>query len=162
MAEAENLPLSDELLQTLRLAARLAIEMREPFITPRTLLLALLDEPTLGGAIAEVVSREKLLAADVENNFGAVRVVEEFLPGEQPAMTRYDTLAFKTPDGRTSMWLSKEALHVFLEGVKRVEDRYYPRELALGLAAEAMLTPGIFAAIRLEPGVLIDAVSHAT
>ncbi|MFN2448420.1 MAG: hypothetical protein ABR508_01315 [Candidatus Baltobacteraceae bacterium] len=158
MPDAENLPLSDELLQTMRLAAKIAIELGEPFITPRVLLLALLEEPSLGPAIGRVIFKQKLLAADVENNFGSLRAIDEFLPGETAAMTRYNTLAFKTPDGRTSMWLSREALNVFVEGAKRVNGRYDPRELALGIAADAVHSPGILAAIRVQPGVLGDAV----
>ena len=162
MADAGNLPLSDQLLATMRLAAQRTVDLREPFITPRTMLLALLEAPVVGPALAQVISKQKLLAATARSNFGSVRVIEEWLPGEQPPMTRYDTLAFKTPDGRASLWLSKEALKVFLEGAKRVDERYEPRELALGLAAESVLSPGILAAIRVGPGAVYDAIKRIT
>lgn len=143
----------------MRQAASIAVSMHEPFITPRAILLALLDDPQIGPAVASVVEKEKVLAADVEYNFGAVRVLQEILPGgEQPSMTRYDTLAFKTPDGRTSMWLSREAWQIFLEGSKRAAGRYSSRDLALGVAAEAITSPGLLAAMRLEPGILMDAI----
>ncbi len=159
MSELEQIPLSDELLIVMRRAARKAIELREPFITPRALLLSLLDDPSVGTAMAAVVNREKVLAANVDENFGVVRLIDDFLPdGEQPAMTRYDTLAFKTPDGRSSMWLNRDAYHIFIEGAQRVEDRYYPKQLALGIAAEAVRAPGVLAAIRVEPGILVDAI----
>lgn len=158
MPDAENLPLSEELLQLMRRAAQHALNLREPFVTPKALLLALLDDPVLGPNLQRVVLREKAIAADVETNFGAVRGIAEVIPGEQPAMARFNTLCFKTPDGRASMWLSKEAMQIFMEGCKRVQGRYYPRELAAGLAAEARLAPGILAAIRVEPGVFLDAI----
>lgn len=158
MADAEHVPISDELLTTMRAAAALAVSLREPFITPRAILMALLNDPAIGAALGEIVNREKLEEVSVENNFGSVRVVEEIMPGEMPAMTRYDTLAFKTPDGKSSVWLNREAYNIFIEGAQRAEERYYPKQLALGLAAEAVHAPGVLAAIRLEPGRLIDAI----
>lgn len=145
--------LSDELLKTMRLAARKAMDLREPFITPRAILLALLDDPTIGPPLARVVDKEKVLNAEVEENFGVIRSIDDRVQGEPPAMMRYDTLAFKTHDGRVSMWLSREAQQIFIEGAQRVEDRYYPKQLALGLAAQAVHSPGVLAAIRVEPGI---------
>lgn len=159
MPDLEQIPLSDELLAVMRRAARKAVELREPFITPRAMLLSLLDDPGIGPALANVVNRDKVVAAKVDENFGVVRLVDDFLPdGEQPAMSRFDTLAFKTPDGRTSMWLNRDAYHIFIEGAQRADDRYYPKHLALGLAAEAVRVPGVLAAIRVEPGFLADAI----
>jgi hypothetical protein len=158
MPDSEHIPISQELLQTMRGAAKIAIDLREPFITPRAILLALLEDPSVGTALGDVVSREKVLSAKVEQNFGNIRVIDDRIPGETAAMTRYDTLAFKTPDGVASMWLSREAYNIFLEGAQRAEERYSPKQLALGLAAEAVLAPGILAAIRVEPGRLIDAI----
>jgi hypothetical protein len=154
----ETVPLSEELLRTMRTAAKKAIELREPFITPRAILLALLEDDTVGPALTHVVDKEKVLSADPDENYGVARIVDETKDGEQPAIVRYDTLAFKTPDGRASMWLSRDAQSVFLEGAQRVEERYYPKQLALGLAAQARRTPGILAAIRVQPGALTDAI----
>lgn len=158
MADEENLPVSAELLRTMRRAANYAIELREPFISPRALLLALLDDDSVGFSLTTIVPRRRVLDADVEFNFNAVRALQEIIPGEQPAMIRYDTLGFKTPDGRSTMWLSKESYEAFFQGAKRAEGRFRPRDLALGIAAEALLAPGILAAIRVEPGRVIDAV----
>lgn len=159
MAELEQLALSEELLGVMRNAARKAQELREPFITPRAILLALLDDPGVGPAISGVVNRAKVSAAAVDENAVAPRAIEEVLPnGEQPAMASYDTLAFKTPDSRASMWLTREALRIFIEGAQRVDERYYPKHLALGFAAQAVHSPGVLAAIRVEPGILADAI----
>ncbi|HEY9180005.1 MAG TPA: hypothetical protein VIO32_04760, partial [Candidatus Baltobacteraceae bacterium] len=136
-----------------------AIDLKEPFITPRAILLSLMDDPSLGTAISDVVSRDKVLSAEVSESPGMTRLVEERMQdGEQPALARYDTLAFKTPDGRASMWLNKDAYTIFVEGAQRVEDRYFPKHLALGLAAQAIHAPGLLTAIRVEPGVLADAI----
>lgn len=159
MPELEQVPLTMELMNVMRRAAQRAIDLKEPFITPRAILLSLMDEPSMGHAIAEVVSRDKVLSAEVVESPGMTRLIEERMQdGEQPAMTRYDTLAFKTPDGRGSMWLNKDAYKIFIEGAQRVEDRYLPKHLALGLAAQAVHAPGLLTAIRVEPGVLADAI----
>lgn len=159
MPDLEQVPLTAELLSVMRRAARNALDLNEPFITPRAILLALLDEPVIGPAIAGVVNREKVMSADVGEHGGMTRLLEEHLEnGEQPAIARYDTLAFKTPDGRTSVWLNKDAYEIFLEGAQRVDERYFPKHLALGLAAQAIRAPGVLAAIRVEPGIFAGAV----
>lgn len=139
---ADAVALSEALLETMRLAAQKTIELREPSITPRAMLLALLEDRDLGPAIGQVVNRDRLLAA----------------MSEEPAIPRSDTLEFKTPDGRGSAWLSEDAYDVFAEGARRAETAYLPRHLALGLAAQAVLAPGVLTAIRLEPGVFADAI----
>jgi hypothetical protein len=159
MPENEQVPLTSELLGVMRRAAKKAIELKEPFITPRAILLSLLDDPGIGPAIGGIVNRDKVAAAQVGENTGMTRLIEERMEnGEQPAMARYDTIAFKTPDGRTSMWLNKDAYNIFIEGAQRVDERYYPKHLALGVAAQAIHAPGVLAAIRVEPGVLADAI----
>lgn len=160
MPELDQVPLTDELLSCMRRAARKALDLKEPFISPRALLLALLDDPAIGPALTDVVNREKVIAAQVTDNAtGLTRLLEDRMEdGEQPAMVRYDTIAFKTPDGRTSVWLNKDAFKIFIEGAQRVDARYYPKHLALGIAAQAIHAPGILAAIRVEPGILADAI----
>jgi hypothetical protein len=159
MPDLEQVPLTPELLGVMRRAAQRAIDLKEQFITPRAILLALLEDPGIGPAIAGVVNRDKVLSAQVGDNAGITRLLEDPMPeGEQPAMARYDTIAFKTPDGRTSVWLNRDAYSIFIEGARRVQERYYPKHLALGLAAEAITAPGVLAAARVEPGVLADAI----
>jgi hypothetical protein len=151
--------LSEALLSTMRLAAQKSIELREAFITPRAILLALMDDPDLGIAIRAVVNLDRVMAAETDGNFGVSRVAEDDAAGnEEPALARYDTLAFKTPDGRSSVWLSRDAYDVFAEGAQRTETEYFPRHLALGLAAQSVLAPGVLTAIRVEPGVFADAI----
>ncbi len=157
----EQIPLTDEFLSVMRNAARYARELHEPFVTTRGLLLALLDDPQIGPALAEVIPREKLLAlpADSDPRNAATRLGDSALPqGERGALPRFDTLAFKLPDGSASVWLGREAYALFIEGANRSEGRYRPKALALGIAADAVRNPGVLRALNVEPGKLTDAV----
>lgn len=137
----DAVPLTEELLRTMRTAAKKAIELREPTITPRAILLALLEDPTLGPLLSPVVDKEKIIAAATPEIFGTE-----------------ETLAFKTEDGRTSMWLSRDSYNIFTDGAQRAEDRYYPKHLALALAAKAMTTPSILSSIQVDPAKLTAAI----
>lgn len=161
----EQIPLSNELLSVMRNSGRYAQQMREPFITARALLLALLDDEAVGKVLSELVPRDKLLAIPPGDDvrFSATRLPDTGLPaGEKPAMPRYDTLAFKLPDSTSSVWLSREAFSIFLEGANRAEGTYLPKHLAFGIAAEAVRTPGVLAAMRVEPGKVTDAMFNLT
>ncbi|MDE2482183.1 MAG: hypothetical protein KGN02_08330 [bacterium] len=162
----EQIPLSRELLALMRHAVDVASSLREPFVSVRALLLALLDEPALGAALEPVLPRERLdayaLPEDAGTRLTASRVPEPKLrPGERAAMLRFNTLAFKTPDGTRSVWLSREAHAVWIEGAKRVGENgaYLPKHLALGIAADAVRSPGIFAQLHLAPGAIVDAIT---
>ncbi|HTU81408.1 MAG TPA: hypothetical protein VMF61_04715 [Candidatus Acidoferrales bacterium] len=157
----EQIPLSDELLDVMRAAGRYAQQLREPFVTARALLLALLDDEAIGPAIAELVPREKVTALPPSEDVRATatRLPDTGLPaGEKPALPRYDTLAFKLPEGSSSAWLSREAFSIFCEGANRAGQIYMPKHLAFGIAAEAVRSPGILVALRIEPGRLTDAL----
>jgi hypothetical protein len=159
--QLEQIPLSVELLTVMRSSGRYAQQLREPFITARALLLALLDDEKIGPALAAVIPREKLLEMEpVEDaRTTASRLPESGLSAaEKPAMPRYDTLAFKLPESTASVWLSREAFNIFIEGSNRAEESYLPKHLAFGLAAEAIRTPGVLAALRIEPGKVTDAL----
>jgi hypothetical protein len=157
----QQIQLSDELLKVMRDSGAYALKLREPFITARALLLALLDDPEIGPAIADVVSRDKLMALEPsgDSRNGAARISESDLPaGERGALPRFDTLAFKLPEGNASVWLGREAYSIFCEGANRADGRYLPKHLAFGLASEALRSPGILSTIHVEPGKLTDAI----
>jgi hypothetical protein len=159
--QAGQIPLSEELLKVMRDSGAYALKLREPFVTARAILLALLDDPEIGPAISEVVPREKLMelepSGDIKN--GATRIPDSGLPaGERGALPRFDTLAFKLPEGNASVWLGREAYSIFCEGANRTDGRYLPKHLAFGLASEALRSPGILAAMHVEPGKLTDAI----
>lgn len=165
MADADQVFLSDEILALMRNAASIAQRLNEPFITIRTLLIALLEEPELGEKLAEALPREKLeeyeLPAEGAQKLTASRVHETNMPsGERAALLRFDTLAFKIPDGTKSVWLSREAYNVWNEGAKRVEDgaKFMPKHLAFGIAADAVRSPGVLTALRISPGDVNEAI----
>ena len=161
----EQIPLSSELLALMRHAVEVASTLREPFISVRAVLLALLDDASLGAALAQALPREKLegytLPEDAGTRLTASRVPEPRLrPGERAAMLRFNTLAFKSPDGARSMWLSREAHAVWIESAKHVGEgqAYLPKHLALGIAADAIRSPGILAQLHLAPGGITEAI----
>lgn len=159
--QLEQIPLSEELLAVMRNAGRYSQQLREPFITARALLLALLDDDRIGPTLASVIPRERLLDLESvdDGRAAAARLPESGTAGaEKQAMPRYDTLAFKLPEGTASVWLSREAFTIFVEGANRAEETYLPKHLAFGLAAEALRTPGVLAALRVEPGRVTDAL----
>jgi hypothetical protein len=159
--QLEQIPLSAELLAVMRNSSRYSQQLREPFITARALLLALLDDDRIGPTLAAVIPRERLLELEPVDDARttAARLPESGTAGsDRPAMPRYDTLAFKLPEGTASVWLSREAFTIFVEGANRAEQTYLPKHLAFGLAAEALRTPGVLAALRVEPGRVTDAL----
>jgi len=165
MSDVEPVFLSDEILTLMRNAAAIAQRLKEPFITIRTLLLALLDDAELGERLAEALPREKLeeweLPADQAARLTASRMPEPNIrPGEKAALLRFNTLAFKLPDGSKSVWLSREAYNVWNEGARRVDEgeKYLPKHLAFGIAADAVRTPGVLTALRVSPGDVNEAI----
>ncbi len=135
----DTVRLSEELLRTMRVAAQKAIELDEPCITLRAVLLALLEEPAIGTALGAAVNAEQLRNAQTVS---------------QPAA---DALAFKTPDGGPGRALDGEAMAVFAQGARRAQERYTPRQLVLGVAAQATAVPGLLAALNVDPALFNQA-----
>ncbi|HVA29504.1 MAG TPA: hypothetical protein VNF68_15080 [Candidatus Baltobacteraceae bacterium] len=165
MSDVDQIFLSEEILALMRNAAAIAQRLKEPFITTRTLLVALLDDPALGEKLVDVLPREKLeayeLPAQAAQRLTASRVQESKMPpGERAALLRFNTLAFKLPDGSKSVWLSREAYQVWNEGAKRVEDgaKYMPKHLAFGIAADAVRSPGVLTDLRVSPGDVSETI----
>lgn len=154
----DAVPLSDELLKLMRVSAKKALELHEGFITPRALLLAMMDDPAIGAPIASVVDRERLLSADAPVTQASRLPDDTFDAGDPAAIARFDTISFKTPDGGSSVWLTRDAYDIFIEGAQRADDRYMPKHLALGFAAEARRAPGVLAEINVQPGALSEAI----
>lgn len=159
----EQIFLSQELLGFMRRAAELSVTSREPFVTIRTLLIALLDDEIVGPALEAVLPREKLEGYqphDAGTQLIASRIPEPMMQGERPAMLRFNTLAFKVPDGSRSIWLSREAFNAWNEGAKRVVegDSFKPKHIAFGIAADAIRAAGILAHLRVSPGEVNEAI----
>lgn len=157
----EQVRLSPDLLRLMREAARISHGLGEQFVTTRALLLALLADPDIGPKIQHIIAREKLEGLPISEGMRAraARMPDAGLAiGERPAMQRYNTLAFKLPDGEASMWLSIEAYSVFTEGAQRAGHEYLPKHLLYGIAGEAIRVPGILATLHVAPGSLTEAV----
>jgi hypothetical protein len=162
---SEQIFVSDDVLVLMRNAARLAGELHEPFITLRTLLLALLEEPAIGAVLAPVIDRTALenyqVPEDAVTRMVASRVPEPTMgSGEKAALLRFNTLAFKVPDGSRSVWLSREAHSAWHEAARRVDEgeHFFPKHVALGIAADAVRTPGILTQLGISPGDVTHAL----
>lgn len=151
----------------MREAARRATTLHEPFITMRAVLLALLDDPAIGVALGAAVSREAIEGyepgADAMARMTASRVMESRVDDRETApFARFNTLAFKVPDGARSVWLSREAYSAFCEGALRVEEgmQYLPADLASGIAADAIRGPGLLNELGISPGKITESLGR--
>jgi hypothetical protein len=132
--------LSDELLAVCRAAVSFAVEYGASFVAPPHVLLALIDDPKIGGALAEVLERGRIVAAARQPSPGGVREVDEgALPrGEKPPFVRYDTVVFHSSDGGHQRWFNRDSFKLFNESAKRASGgRFLPRHLALSLTLSA-------------------------
>ena len=155
MTDIEQIPISDEVLTVMRRAATLTLNAREQFITTRAMMIALLQEPAFAEAFAEAVDLEGLQAMvpDEREAPGVQQLPDERMAeGEQPALLRYDTLAFKDESGQTTVWLNGEAHAVFLEGARRTESRFLPKSLLLGFVSEARRQPQVLRDLKIDAG----------
>jgi len=140
MMDHEQLPLSQEILAVMRSAVTYAVSAGNEYVSPSHLLLALLDETTLREILGEHLERSVLLADTRRKKLpGVLEVPEAQLPeGETVPFRRYDTLAFRSTDGKRVMWLDRDAYKIFIEGARRVEiGAYKPKHIALGYVSES-------------------------
>lgn len=155
MTDIEQIPISDEVLTVMRRAATFTLKSREQFITTRAVMLSLMQEPALAEAFAEVVNLESLevMLSEEREAPGVQRLPEERMAeGEQPAMLRYDTLAFKDETGQNTLWLNGEAHAVFLEGARHTENRFLPKNLILAFVNEARRQPHVLRDLKIDAG----------
>ena len=159
--DADQVLLSDELLVVLRSAVTFAVEYGATFVAPSHILLALLDDPRVGPALAEVLERGRVVAAARQPSAGAVHeVAEGTLPrGEKPPFTRYDTVIFQTLDGQYQRWLNRDSFKLFNEAAKRANGgRFLPKHLALGFWVVAQDDRDSRTLLGREPDLFKDAV----
>jgi hypothetical protein len=155
MTDIEQIPISDEVLAVMRRAASVTLESGEQFIGTRAMMIALLRDPELAEAFKEVVNVEDLETVLPEDG-GApdVRQLPEdrMAADEQPALLRYDTLAFKDETGQNTIWLSGEAHAIFLEGARHTESRFVPKHLVLAFVSEARRQPSVLRDLKIDAG----------
>jgi hypothetical protein len=138
--DQDQVLLSDELLAVCRSAVTFAVEYGASFVAPSHILLALLDDSKVGGALAEVLERGRIVAAARQPSAGGVHEVPEgIMPrGEKPPFVRYDTVVFHSSDGQYQRWFNRDSFKLFNESAKRANGgRFLPRHLALGITALA-------------------------
>jgi hypothetical protein len=138
--DAEQVLLSDDLLAVMRGAVAYAVSYGAAFVAPPHLLLALMDDPKVGGVLTPALERGRLIAAARQPSPGGViEVPEGPLPrGEKPPFLRYDTVVFQSTDGQHQRWLNRDTFRLFNDSAKRAGGgRYLPKHLAIGIANEA-------------------------
>ena len=153
--DQEQLRLAPDLLAVMRTGVDNAIERGAQFVFPPHLLLALLDEPTIGSAVEGHVNREKVEKA-AEAALAKLPEVTELPEGslpddEKPPFQRYDTLAFTSRDGHRTMYLDHDAYHLFLEGARRANEVYKPKHLLMGFVAASVKDGEILALLGPDP-----------
>ena len=100
----------------------------------------MLDDSKVGGALAEVLERGRIVAASRQPSAGGVHEVPEgIMPrGEKPPFVRYDTVVFHSSDGQYQRWFNRDSFRLFNESAKRANGgRFLPRHLALGMTVLA-------------------------
>jgi hypothetical protein len=159
--DQDQVLLSDELLAVCRAAVTFAVEYGASFVAPSHVLLALLDDPKVGGALAEVLERGRIVAAARLPSAGAVHEVGEgVLPrGEKPPFVRYDTVVFHSSDGQYQRWFNRDSFKLFNESAKRANGgRFLPRHLALGLTVAAQDDQNVRSLLGRDPEVFKEVV----
>jgi len=139
--EPDQLPLSKEVLAVMRGAVTYALAAEAEFVAAPHLLLAMLDDAEVGDVLADFLERGKIVnETKKKTSPGVLEIPESPLPdGETAPFKRYDTLAFRSADGATALWLDRYCFKVFIEGARRIDDGpYRPKHLAAGYMAEAI------------------------
>jgi hypothetical protein len=162
MNDSEQLRLSPELLGVMRAAVGAAVEDGAEFVAPAHLLLGLLADPQVGPAIDALVPRDVIVkaAADAVTKLPEVaEVFEGALPdGERAPFPRFESLAFRSPDGTRTRYLDGDAYHVFVEGARRATDVYRAKHLVYGFTAEAVKDRDLLRLFGSDPQSVTEAV----
>jgi hypothetical protein len=159
--DQDQVLLADDLLAVCRAAVTFAVEYGAQFVAPPHILLALLDDPKIGGALAEALERGRIVAAARQPSPGGVlEVGEGVLPrGEKPPFTRYDTVVFHSSDGGYQRWFNRDSFKLFNESAKRANGgRFLPRHLALGFAVFGQEDRDVRALLGKDPEVFKEIV----
>ncbi len=156
----EQLRLAPDLLAVLRAGVTHALERGGRFVAPPDLLRALLADPEVGPVLAGLVAHERLAKAALaasDKPPGVAEIADDAPPPGSagavgpPPFPRYDTFAFRSPDGARSLYLDADAHHLFIEGARRADDVYHPKHLALGFAEESVKDGDILALFGANP-----------
>ena len=162
MNDSEQLRLAPDLLNALRAGVTSAIEYGAEFVAPPHLLLGLLTDPQIGPVIDPLVPRDAIVksAGEIGKKLPEVAEMAEgpLLRSERPPFTRYDTLAFRSLDGKRTLYLDGDAYHVFIEGARRAVGVYRPKHLVYGFTAEAVKDRDLLSLFGSDPQSVTTAV----
>ena len=159
--DQDQVLLSDELLAVCRAAVTFAVEYGASFVAPPHVLLALLDDAKIGGALAEVLERGRIVATARQPAPGGVHEVPEgIMPrGEKPPFIRYDTVVFHSSDGQYQRWFKRDTFKLFNESAKRANGgRFLPKHLALGMTVVAQDDQNVRALLGKDPEIFKEVV----
>jgi len=159
--DQDQVLLTEEVLAVCRAAVTFAVEYGASFVAPPHLMLALLDDSKIGGALAEVLERGRIVATARQPSPGGVHEVGEgVLPrGEKPPFTRYDTVVFHSSDGQYQRWFNRDSFRLFNESARRANGgRFLPRHLALGFTVIAQDDREVRALLGKDPEIFKEVV----
>ena len=159
--ETDQVLLSDELLTVMRTAVTYAVDYGATFVAPSHVLLALIDDAKIGGHLADVLERGRIVAAARQPAPAGVHELGEgALPrGEKPPFQRYDTVVFHSSDGQYQRWLNRDTFRLFNVSARRANGgRFLPKHLALGFTVFAQDDRDVRALLGKDPEVFKDVV----
>ena len=159
--DTDQVLLSDELLTVMRTAMTYAVDYGATFVAPSHVLLALIDDAKIGGHLADVLERGRIVAAARQPAPAGVHELGEgALPrGEKPPFQRYDTVVFHSSDGQYQRWLNRDTFRLFNVSARRANGgRFLPKHLALGFTVFAQDDRDVRALLGKDPEVFKDVV----
>jgi len=148
--------LSRELMSVMRKAVTYANTAESEFVQPPHLLLALLDDESIGPRLNQLIDRDRAAAAAPRK-----RPPEQLRdPDSQRApFPIYRSLVIRTPDGTGGKWLDQDSFEIFLEGARRVQaGAYLPKHLAKAYVSESNRDRMLLAILGHQPSVVAEKV----
>ena len=137
MTDHEQIAISDALLFVMRAAASGAVDAGEKCISPRRMLIALLQDPALREPFRDIVDVDALSAVAPDSD-------------EAPAAAHDNTLAFTDATGSHAVWLDGAAHAVFVDGARRAKKYYVPKDVLLGFVSEWRRAPQVLVDIKID------------
>ena len=153
---ASAMVLSRELMAVMRRSVAYALEAEEEFVQPKHILLALLDDETIGPRLSELIDRERAAAAPPRK-----RPPQQLRDADaaRAPFPLYRSLVFRTPDGKDGKWLDQDCFQIFVEGARRVQaGAYLPKHLAKAYVSESNSDRGLLVLLGHQPAMVAEKV----
>jgi hypothetical protein len=153
---ANQMVLSRELMAVMRKAVTYALSGSSEFVQPPYLLLALLDDETIGPRLGQLIERERAETAAARR-----RPPEQLRDpdAQRSPFPIYRSLVIRTPDGKDGKWLDQDSFEIFLEGARRVQaGAYLPKHLAKAYVSESSRDRGLLSILGHQPAMVAEKV----